>query len=140
MSKYRLKGLAGVAVATFVLVNTHAPDIADAAQFKPVIQTPSIIVRPPNVTPQSKRLLKKKPPSEVTNPAATQGGSAAESDSPVRRRNRATAPIPRARPNVPGFLTVFPCGEPLPPAENVDYDQASVGLEAGGTDTECKPP
>lgn len=103
--------LIGAAIAALVLVNTHAHDIADAAQFKPVIRTPRIIVRPPNLTPQTKRLLKKNAPSELTKPAATQGGSAAEVDSPsrgisdsntadeqLRNRSRAATPIPRPRP------------------------------------------
>ena len=100
--------LVGVAIAALVLVNAH--EIASAGQVgsvvKPNIRTPRIIVRPRNVTPPTKRLIKKNSVEEVTNPVATQGGSAAEADSPVRSRarsplrsrNRATAPIPRVRP------------------------------------------
>jgi hypothetical protein len=98
-----------IAVAAFVPVNTHAPDIASAAQFKPVIQAPRIMIRPPIVTPQSRRLLKKDSPGAVTNPAATQGGSAPEADtpsrsrspSPLRQRARLVTPIPwpKPRPN-----------------------------------------
>ena len=102
--------LVGVGLAALVLVITQAQDIADAAEFKPfvkpVIRTPRIIVRPPNLKPPTKRLIKKNTVEEVTNPTATQGGSAPEADSPVHRRtpgplrtrSRATAPIPRARP------------------------------------------
>lgn len=107
MRKYRLEIFVGFAIAPIVLLPTHAPNIADAAQLKPAAQPPRIIVRPPNVTPHSRKLLKKKDPSEVTDPASTQGGSATASDSPVqsqtpshlRRQNRLTAPIPRLRPN-----------------------------------------
>ena len=101
--------LVGVAIAALVLVNAH--DIAGAGQVgsvvKPNIRTPRIIVRPRIVTPKTNRLIKKNNASEVTNPAATQGGSAAEADSPVqsrtpprlRKQTRVVVAIPRARPD-----------------------------------------
>jgi len=100
--------LLGVAIAALVLVNAH--DIAGAGQvgsvIKPNIRTPRIMVRPPKVTPPNRRLIKKNNPREVTNPAATQGGSAAEAVSPVqsrtpprlRKKTRVVVTIPRARP------------------------------------------
>jgi hypothetical protein len=96
------------AIAAFVLAIPHAHDIAGAAQsvIKPAIKTPRIIIRPRNVTPKTNRLIKKNTIEGVTNPAATQGGSAPEADSPARQRapaplrnqDRATVRIPQERP------------------------------------------
>ena len=66
--------LVGAAIAAFVLVNTQGHDFASAAQFKPVIKKPRIIIKP-DVTPQTRKMINKDPSSAVTKAAKQPAGS-----------------------------------------------------------------